>query len=232
MNASHKDEGGRKMNHKTLFLVEVAVFSSLALLLDLVSGFIFSRIWPQGGSVSIAMVPIFLMAYRWGIKGGLSTGFLLGLLQVVSGTAWIAHPIQGFIDYFLAFTVVGISGVFMTRVTVDDILEEIVGEIRDEFDIDEVASIRKIKDGHYMFDAKVLVKEVNDLLGIHLNEEDVDTIGGWILTENYDVHENDIIEKDGFCFKVLEMEDHSIKCIEVTKNLERLQLENELNLEN
>lgn len=111
-------------------------------------------------------------------------------------------------------------------VTVDDILEEIVGEIRDEFDIDEVPSIRKIKDGHYMFDAKVLVKEVNDLLGIHLNEEDVDTIGGWILTENYDVHENDIIEKDGFCFKVIEMEDHSIKCIEVTKNLERLRLEN------
>lgn len=117
-------------------------------------------------------------------------------------------------------------------VTVDDILEEIVGEIRDEFDIDEVPSIRKIKDGHYMFDAKVLVKEVNDLLGIHLNEEDVDTIGGWILTENYDVHENDIIEKDGFCFKVIEMEDHSIKCIEVTKNLERLRLENEINLEN
>lgn len=117
-------------------------------------------------------------------------------------------------------------------VTVDDILEEIVGEIRDEFDIDEVPSIRKIKDGHYMFDAKVLVKEVNDLLGIHLNEEDVDTIGGWILTENYDVHENDIIEKDGFCFKVIEMEDHSIKCIEVTKNLERLRLENEINIEN
>lgn len=116
MNASRKDEGGRKMNHKTLFLVEVAVFSSLALLLDLVSGFIFSRIWPQGGSVSIAMVPIFLMAYRWGIKGGLSTGFLLGLLQVVSGTAWIGHPVQGFIDYFLAFTVVGISGVYMNQV--------------------------------------------------------------------------------------------------------------------
>ncbi|RFU62057.1 energy-coupled thiamine transporter ThiT [Peribacillus glennii] len=105
------------MNKKTLFLVEVAIFAALAFLLDLVSNFIFSRIWPQGGSVSIAMVPVFLMAYRWGLKGGLTTGFLLGLLQVVSGTAWIGHPVQGFIDYFLAFTVVGFAGVFAKQVT-------------------------------------------------------------------------------------------------------------------
>ncbi|MGE7183431.1 energy-coupled thiamine transporter ThiT [Peribacillus sp. NPDC006672] len=103
------------MKNKTLFMTEVAIFASLALLLDLVSGFIFSRIWPQGGSISIAMVPIFLMAYRWGIKGGMLTGLLLGLLQIVSGTAWISTPIQGFIDYYLAFTVVGISGVFMNK---------------------------------------------------------------------------------------------------------------------
>jgi thiamine transporter len=61
------------------------------------------------------MVPIFLMAYRWGIKGGMLTGLLLGLLQIVSGTAWISTPIQAFIDYYLAFTVVGISGVFMNK---------------------------------------------------------------------------------------------------------------------
>lgn len=103
------------MKHKTLFMTEVAIFSALALLLDLVSGFVFSRIWPQGGSISIAMVPIFLMGYRWGIKGGMLTGFLLGLLQIVSGTAWIMTPLQGFIDYYLAFTVVGISGVFMSK---------------------------------------------------------------------------------------------------------------------
>jgi CBS domain containing-hemolysin-like protein len=116
-------------------------------------------------------------------------------------------------------------------VTVEDILEEIVGDIRDEFDIDEVPSIRKIKDGHYIIDSKLLVKEVNDLLGIHLNEEDVDTIGGWILTENYDVNIGDIIESDSFCFKVLEMEDHSIKFIEVTKKVEKLPLQEEYSAE-
>ncbi|MGN1401401.1 MAG: energy-coupled thiamine transporter ThiT [Bacillus sp. (in: firmicutes)] len=99
-------------NRKTLFMVEVSVFAALALLLDLVSGVVFSRIWPQGGSVSIAMVPVFLMAYRWGLKGGLLTGFLLGLLQVALGQAYVIHPLQGFLDYFVAFTAVGTAGLF------------------------------------------------------------------------------------------------------------------------
>ena len=103
------------MKHKTLFMTEVAIFSALALLLDLVSGFVFSRIWPQGGSISIAMVPVFLMAYRWGIKGGMVTGLLLGLLQIATGLAFLATPLQGFIEYFLAFTAVGISGLFMNK---------------------------------------------------------------------------------------------------------------------
>ncbi|WP_218943872.1 energy-coupled thiamine transporter ThiT [Bacillus aquiflavi] len=101
---------------QTIFLVEIAVFTALAYLLDLLSGFIFSRIWPQGGSVSIAMVPIFLMAFRWGIKGGMLTGLLLGLLQVVLGWSQIYTPVQGFIDYFVAFTVVGAAGIFASQV--------------------------------------------------------------------------------------------------------------------
>ena len=113
-------------------------------------------------------------------------------------------------------------------VTVEDILEEIVGEIRDEFDIDELPPVRKIKDGHYILDSKLLVKDVNDLLGIHLDEEDVDTIGGWVLTENYDVKVGDIIERDGFCFKIIEMDDHAIRFIEVTKAIVQLPLEENL----
>lgn len=101
---------------QTLFLVEIAVFSALAYLLDLFSGFLFSRIWPQGGSVSIAMVPVFLMAFRWGIKGGAITGLLLGLLQFILGFSQIYHPVQGFIDYLVAFTVLGIAGVFASQI--------------------------------------------------------------------------------------------------------------------
>ena len=102
-------------------------------------------------------------------------------------------------------------------VTVEDILEEIVGEIRDEFDMDEIPEIRKIKENHYIIDSKVLVTEVNDLLGIEIDDEDIDTIGGWILTENYEAKEGDTIIHDAFTFKILDMEEHHIRYIEVTK---------------
>lgn len=104
-------------------------------------------------------------------------------------------------------------------VTVEDILEEIVGEIRDEFDMDEIPEVRKIKENHYIIDSKVLVTEVNDLLGVEIDDEDVDTIGGWVLTENYDVKEGDFILHETYTFKILDMEEHHIKYIEVTKNV-------------
>jgi thiamine transporter len=100
----------------TLFIAEVAVFSALAYLLDFAAGLLSLKIWPQGGSVSIAMVPIFLMAFRWGIKGGLLTGFLLGLLQFILGFSQIYTLLQAFIDYFVAFTVVGLAGIFANLV--------------------------------------------------------------------------------------------------------------------
>lgn len=102
-------------------------------------------------------------------------------------------------------------------VTVEDILEEIVGEIRDEFDMDEVPMIQKLNDQHYIMDAKVLVSEVNDILGLEIDDEDVDTIGGWILTENYEAKEGDIIFFEQYGFKIQEMEDHHIKYVEITK---------------
>ena len=105
-----------KKRSNTLFLVEVAVFSALAYLLDLVSGLLSLKVWPQGGSISIAMIPIFIMAFRWGIKGGLLSGFLLGLLQFILGFTQIYTPIQGIVDYGVAFTVVGLAGIFASQV--------------------------------------------------------------------------------------------------------------------
>ncbi|MEH7333630.1 hemolysin family protein [Neobacillus drentensis] len=102
-------------------------------------------------------------------------------------------------------------------VTVEDILEEIVGEIRDEFDVDELPLIQKKDDNHYILDGKVLISEVNDLLGTTLKEEDVDTIGGWFLTQKFDVHKGDKLEKEGFIFQIMEIEGHHILYIEVKK---------------
>ncbi|GAA0501224.1 energy-coupled thiamine transporter ThiT [Salinibacillus aidingensis] len=100
---------------KVLFVVEIAIFTALALLFDELSKFLTGRFWPQGGSVSIGMLPVLIMAFRWGIKGGLLSGFLFGGLQLLLGAS-IYHPVQGFIDYFLAFTFVGFAGVFAKQV--------------------------------------------------------------------------------------------------------------------
>ena len=102
-------------------------------------------------------------------------------------------------------------------VTVEDIVEEIVGDIRDEFDDEEIPDIRKLDEDHYLLNAKVLVSDVNDLLGIHLSEEEIDTIGGWFLTQNVDSRPGTEIQCDGYNFKVKEMDSHRIMLIEVTK---------------
>jgi CBS domain containing-hemolysin-like protein len=105
-------------------------------------------------------------------------------------------------------------------VTVEDILEEIVGDIRDEFDLDEIPEVRQIKEDHYIIDAKVLISEVNDLLGIDMNDDDMDTIGGWMLTENFEAKAGDVLEHEGYCFKIKEIEDHHIRYIEIYKPLQ------------
>ncbi|MFD2616471.1 hemolysin family protein [Terrilactibacillus laevilacticus] len=102
-------------------------------------------------------------------------------------------------------------------VTVEDILEEIVGEIQDEFDANEVTMIQKINSEHYLLDSKVLIDEVNELLGTNIDSSDMDTIGGWILTENYDIQVGESIQIDAFNFKIIAREEHHIKRIEVSK---------------
>ncbi|MGE6369591.1 hemolysin family protein [Planococcus kocurii] len=66
-------------------------------------------------------------------------------------------------------------------ITMEDILEEIVGEIRDEFDADEVADINKVSDNQYVINGRVLLKDLEERFGITFDEsDDIDTIGGWI----------------------------------------------------
>ena len=110
----------------------------------------------------------------------------------------------------------GTSGI----VTVEDILEEIVGEIRDEFDTDELPEVRKLGDNHYILDAKMLLSEIEDLLGIHMDYPDVDTLGGWFLTNKIDASIGDLLEENGFTFTVQDAEDHHLLYIEVKKKLE------------
>ncbi|TCJ03910.1 hemolysin family protein [Cytobacillus praedii] len=105
-------------------------------------------------------------------------------------------------------------------VTVEDIIEEIVGEVRDEFDTDEVPEIRRISDSHYIVDGKVLISTVNQLLQIHLSEEEVDTIGGWFLTQNTTVKisEGTAVEAEGYVFKIKEVDGYHISYLDIKKS--------------
>lgn len=70
--------------------------------------------------------------------------------------------------------------------TLEDILEELVGEIRDEFDADEVDEIRKTAENEYTISSRALLEEIEDRFGIDFEDsDDIDTIGGWALNEGF-----------------------------------------------
>ena len=58
-----------------------------------------------------SMLPIFVFAWMYGPAAGLLAGFAYSLLQVVQG-AYVVHPVQFVLDYFLSFTVLGLAGFF------------------------------------------------------------------------------------------------------------------------
>lgn len=110
-------------------------------------------------------------------------------------------------------------------VTLEDILEEIVGEIRDEYDGDEKPPIQDVNDDYKILDGKVLVSEVNDLLGVNIEEEDVDTIGGWILTQDSTIALGQTFRVEDWILKVTELDSHQIKRVEAKRLHKEVQVE-------
>ena len=66
-------------------------------------------------------------------------------------------------------------------ITLEDLLEEIVGEIRDEYDEDEEELIQKMSDDTYLVEGSLKLDDINDALGTDLTSEDYDSIGGLII---------------------------------------------------
>jgi CBS domain containing-hemolysin-like protein len=103
--------------------------------------------------------------------------------------------------------------------TMEDILEEIVGEIRDEFDDDEVNDIVKLEDNKYQINGRVLLDDLNEQFGIEFEDsEDIDTIGGWLQSENTNLQKDDFVDTDYDRWIISEIENHQI--IWVTLNYE------------
>ena len=80
-------------------------------------------------------------------------------------------------------------------ISIEDILEEIVGEIRDEFDIEENSEIEVIDQNHIIVDGKVSLSLIQDRLGVEIEAEGLDTIGGWLYSQNAVLKRGDTWEK-------------------------------------
>ncbi|MDU7476817.1 MAG: hemolysin family protein [Paenibacillus macerans] len=102
-------------------------------------------------------------------------------------------------------------------VTIEDILEEIVGDIRDEFDAEEEQEITEVAANHLIVDGKVSVSLINELLLTDLEEEETDTIGGWVYGQNMDIEEGTELTYGALRFKVLEREESRIRKIEIER---------------
>ncbi|RDW20915.1 hemolysin family protein [Oceanobacillus chungangensis] len=102
-------------------------------------------------------------------------------------------------------------------VTVEDILEEIVGEIRDEFDVNEIPMIDVVDEETTVVSGKLQLDEVNERLGITIEDEEVDTIGGWVFTNNLDAKEGTTIDHEGYQFIIDEMDGYQIKKVKIVK---------------
>lgn len=93
-------------------MVEAAFMASLAMIFDLLPSI---DIGPWI-SISFAMVPVFLIAFRWGVGTGILTGFIWSMLQLATGDAYIVHPVQFILEYPVAFSLIGLAGMFARQV--------------------------------------------------------------------------------------------------------------------
>jgi magnesium and cobalt transporter len=103
--------------------------------------------------------------------------------------------------------------------TIEDVLEEIVGEIEDETDAEEDAFIKKISDGDYIIKALAPIEEINEELGTDFNDDEVDTIGG-IVTQHFghlpQLNEEAII--DDYHFKILKADNRRVHLLRMRVN--------------
>lgn len=100
-------------------------------------------------------------------------------------------------------------------VTIEDIIEQIVGDIEDEFDIDEEAYIKAHDDAHYIIKAHTPIEEFNEQLQAQFSDEIYDTIGGIVMNNfGYLPKRGESILIENFEFKVINADARRIKLLE------------------
>ena len=99
---------------ETKRITEIAILIAVAAVLEAISTFIPFLHMPQGGSASLGMLPIFFIAYKYGVKDGLIAGFIFGIFNFALG-GFLIHWGSIIFDYFLAFTLLGVVGIYKDK---------------------------------------------------------------------------------------------------------------------
>lgn len=106
-------------------------------------------------------------------------------------------------------------------VTIEDIIEELVGDIEDEYD-EEDESIQKLDENTYIFEGVTDIEDVEDALGISFPDGDYDTLAGFVISRlGFVPTQNDVdavVDYSGVVFTVLEVEDRRIEKIKASKS--------------
>ena len=103
-------------------------------------------------------------------------------------------------------------------ITMEDLLESIVGNIQDEFDEEEETEIEKINDSHFIVDGATLIEEVSEMIHVHLDDSENDTIGGLLMDKLGHVPAEDEhaeIKIGNATFKIISMDEQSIDKIDI-----------------
>ena len=97
-------------------------------------------------------------------------------------------------------------------ITIEDLLEEIVGEIRDEYDQAEESRVEQISEREAIVDARTSIREVNELLALHLPDDEFDTLGGLVYDRLGKVAAiDDQVQVDGCTIRVMSTEGRRIR---------------------
>ena len=108
----------------------------------------------------------------------------------------------------------GTSGI----ITVEDILEEMVGEIQDEFDYDEELDIKQIGKDSYIVQGTTTIKDINRILDINIEKDGFDSIGGWMfLMLGMDIEVNQSVDFQGYRFKIIELDKFRVVNVKIEK---------------
>lgn len=109
----------------------------------------------------------------------------------------------------------GISGL----VTIEDVIEQIVGEIDDEHDLAEEDNIRRHRDERYTVKARTTLEEFNGFFGVSFKSDEVDTVGGLVVhLLGHLPRRGEELEHAGFNFKVLRSDRRRIRLLRVIRN--------------